>query len=262
MPLKHGFSLSTLKKEQYSRMMQIVIVSVIGFAGMFIRGLTGFGSALVMTPLMLFFFDIQTSVIAINLVEIAAVFSVTMNARHDIDRQYLKILLPITIVGIAVGSFFLISFNLQILKQIFGVLTVIFAGRIIFNLRAAASRQKKWSFSWGYLSGALGGILGGIFGTPGPPITIYLENQIDSQKVLRATLLIYFLALDIIRIIVYGCSGIVSMEMLKLAAFMLPASLAGSYCGQFVNLQINDKIFRALVAVLLVITGVLLAVGQ
>ncbi len=142
------------------------------------------------------------------------------------------------------------------------MLTVIFAVRIIFNLRSAAFRQKKWSFSWGYLSGALGGILGGIFGTPGPPITIYLENQIDSQKILRATLLIYFLALDIIRISVYGCSGIVSMEMLKLAAFMLPASLAGSYCGQFVNLQINDKIFRALVAVLLVTTGALLALGR
>jgi len=34
---------------------QLVIVSLIGFAGMFVRGLTGFGSALVMTPLMLFF---------------------------------------------------------------------------------------------------------------------------------------------------------------------------------------------------------------
>jgi len=241
---------------------QLILVSVIGFAGMFIRGLTGFGSALVMTTLMLFFFDIQTSVIAINIVEIVGVFSVTMNARHDIDRQYLKILLPITIVGIAVGSFFLISFNLQILKQVFGVLTVIFAVRIFINLRSAASRQKKWSFAWGYLSGALGGILGGIFGTPGPPITIYLENQIDSQTVLRATLLIYFLALDVIRIIVYGCSGIVSLDMLKLAAFMLPASLAGSYCGQFINLRVNDKAFRALVAVLLAITGILLALGK
>ena len=243
-------------------MMQLAIVSVIGFAGMFIRGLTGFGSALVMTPLMLFFFDIQTSVIAINIVEIVGVFSVTMNARHDIDRQYLKILLPITIVGIAIGSFFLISFNLQILKQIFGVLTVIFALRIVINLRSTASKKKKWPFSWGYLSGALGGILGGIFGTPGPPITIYLENQIDSQKVLRATLLIYFIALDIIRIIVYGCSGIVNLDMLKLAAVMLPASLVGSYCGQFINLQINDKIFRGVVAVLLVVTGALLAMGK
>ncbi len=243
-------------------MMQLAIVSVIGFAGMFIRGLTGFGSALVMMPLMLFFFDIQTSVIAINIVEIAGVFSVTMNARHDIDRQYLKILLPITIVGIAVGSFFLISFDLEILKRIFGVLTVIFALRIVINLRPTASRQKKWPFSWGYLSGALGGILGGIFGTPGPPITIYLENQIDSQKVLRATLLIYFIALDIIRITVYGCSGIVNLDMLKLAAVMLPASLVGSYCGQFINLQINDKIFRGVVAVLLVVTGALLAMGK
>lgn len=243
-------------------MMQLVIVSVIGFAGMFIRGLTGFGSALVMTPLMLFFFDIQTSVVVINLVEITGVFSITMNARRDIDRRYLKILLPVTILGIAVGSFFLISFNLEILKRVFGFLTVVFAVRIIFNLRPAVSGQKKWPFAWGYLSGALGGILGGIFGTPGPPITIYLENQIDSQKVLRATLLIYFLVMDIIRFIVYGCSGIVTTDMLKMAAFMLPAALAGSYCGQFVNLQINDRIFRALVAVLLVITGVMLAVGR
>ena len=41
-------------------MMQFIAVSAIGFAGMFIRGFTGFGSALAMTPLMVFFFDIQT----------------------------------------------------------------------------------------------------------------------------------------------------------------------------------------------------------
>lgn len=241
---------------------QLVIVSLIGFAGMFVRGLTGFGSALVMTPLMLFFFDIQTSVVVINLVEIAAVASITIAARHDIDRQYLKILLPITIVGIGFGSYFLISFNVHILKRIFGFITVAFAVRIVCNLWLPSSRRKKWPLSWGYLSGALGGLLGGIFGTPGPPITIYLENQIDSQKVLRATLLIYFLALDMVRIIVYGCSGIGSLDILKLAAFMLPASLLGSYCGQFVEMKINATVFRCSVALLLIVTGILLAAGQ
>ncbi len=104
--------------------------------------------------------------------------------------------------------------------------------------------------------------MSGIFGTSGPPIAIYLENQIDSQKILRATLLVYFLVLDIIRVIVYGCFGIVSFDILKLAAFMLPAALVGSYCGQFVQLQVNDKFFRGLMVVLLVITGVLLTVGR
>ena len=243
-------------------MTQLIIVSLIGFAGMFVRGLTGFGSALVMTPLLLFFFDMQTSVVVINLVEIAAVASITIAARHDIDRQHLKILLPITVVGIGLGSYFLISFNVQILKRIFGFITVAFAIRIVCNLWLSSSQRKKWSLSWGYLSGALGGLLGGIFGTPGPPITIYLENQIDSQKVLRATLLIYFLVLDIIRIIVYGCSVIGSLDMLKLAAFMLPAALLGSYCGQFVEMKINANLFRCSVALLLIVTGILLAAGK
>lgn len=104
--------------------------------------------------------------------------------------------------------------------------------------------------------------MSGIFGTSGPPIAIYLENQIDSRKILRATLLVYFLVLDIIRVIVYGCFGIVSFDILKPAAFILPAALVGSYCGQFVQLQVNDKFFRGLMVVLLVITGVLLTVGR
>lgn len=124
-------------------MMQFIAVSAIGFAGMFIRGFTGFGSALAMTPLMVFFFDIQTSVVAVGLVEITGGYSVSRNACHDIDRQNLKILLPMTIVGIAVGSFFHINCNLLILNRIFGVITTICAVRILYNLRSADFRQKN-----------------------------------------------------------------------------------------------------------------------
>lgn len=229
---------------------------------MFIRGLTGFGSALIMTPLLLFLFDIQSAVVITTIVEIVACSSVTIHARKDISTHFLKIVLPITIVGIVIGSYILVSSDSDLLKRIFGIFTIIFALRILFNLRKRISQRKKWPSGSGYIAGALGGILGGLFGTAGPPITVYLENQIDSKDTLRATLLAYFLILDVIRLFFYGYADIITIEILIKSLVILPAALTGAYIGRFINMVINDNIFRATVSIVLIVTGMLLVMGR
>ena len=67
--------------------------------------------------------------------------------------------------------------------------------------------------------------------------------------------------MDAIRLGSYGVSGMIGGDMLTYALIALPASLAGAYSGRFVEMRINEKVFRSMVALLLMATGILLAAG-
>jgi hypothetical protein len=229
---------------------------------LFVRSFTGFGSALIMTPLLLFFLDIKTTVVATAIVEILGSLWVTYQARKDVDRSLLRRLLPVAIVGMLVGSGALITAESDILKRIFGVFTVVFALRIMIALRPHGSARKSWPTGIGYLAGGISGLLGGLFGTAGPPIVVFLENQVSRKDVLRATLLAYFLVIDVLRMIPYALSKLVIMPVLEISAAMIPASLMGAYLGRRLHVRVSERAFRLAVGSVLLITGVLLALGQ
>ncbi len=240
----------------------IVYASAIAMVSLFVRGFTGFGSALVMTPLLLFFFNIRTTVVATAIVEILGSFWITIQARNDFDRPYLTILLPVGIFGMLAGSYGLANIDSDLLKRVFGVVTVVFAIRIILTLRQPQTAKKTWPKGFGYLAGALSGLLGGLFGTAGPPIVVFLENQVKNKNVVRATLLAYFIVIDILRLIPYTLSRLVTWQVLEISAAMFPASLLGAYLGKRFHTRVGEGAFRFAVGSLLAITGVFLALGH
>ena len=234
----------------------------IAMAALFVRGFTGFGSALIMTPLLLFFFDIKATVVATAIVEILGSFWVTVQARKDIDHSHLRMLLPVALLGMLVGWLALITVESGTLKRVFGTLTVLFAVRMIINFRRPGSNRKRWPSVIGYPAGAMSGLLGGLFGTAGPPIVVFLENQTTAKAVFRATLLAYFLAVDVLRMIPYALSRLMTVEVLGMSAAMFPVSLIGAYLGGKLQARVSESAFRLVVGAVLLATGVLLALGE
>jgi uncharacterized membrane protein YfcA len=240
----------------------MLAAACIAMAALFVRGFTGFGSALIMTPLLLFFFDIKATVVATAIVEILGSFWVTVQARKDIDSSHLRMLLPVALLGMLVGWLTLITVESGTLKRVFGTLTVLFAVRMIITLRRPDSHRKRWPSVIGYLAGAMSGLLGGLFGTAGPPIVVFLENQTTAKAVLRATLLAYFLAVDVLRMIPYAFSKLITNQVLEISAAMFPASLIGAYLGRKLQARVSESVFRLMVGAVLLATGVLLALGE
>jgi uncharacterized membrane protein YfcA len=214
-----------------------------------------------MTPLLLLFFDIKTVVVVTAILEIAAGVTVTIQARNYVDKKSLFIVLPVSVLGIVFGAYILVSFDSGILKKIFGGFTMLFAQRILIILWRGQTGRKVWPSVYGYVSGVLGGVLGGLFGTAGPPIAIYLENQLRSKDTLRATMLMYFLVIDMIRLIPYTYSSLMTFSVLKICLVALPASVAGAFRGKKVHLSIHEVGFRIAVSVVLIGTGFVLMVG-
>lgn len=238
----------------------MIAVALVALLAFFVQGFAGFGAALIMTPLLLLLVDLQTAVVAGALAQVPVGIWLTSRCWRAIDVPLLRLLLPISLLGIVAGSFGLARLDLQLLQQVFGVLTVIFALRILL-LAGRKLARRPWPRFAGYLAGATGGLLGGLFGTSGPPVVVYLENQLQQAATIRATLLAYFLILNLVRLATYGGAGLFDSQNLLAGLVMLPAALLGGTLGARLQGRAPVHIFRLIVGAILLVTGVMLALG-
>lgn len=239
--------------------MSIIFAAMIAFAGLFLRGFVGFGSSLVMTPLLMLFLDIKVAVIATAIVQVMVGTWVAAPARRFFNWTYLRLLLPTSVLGIVLGSVALVNFDGAALKRVFGLFTVLFALRILASLRKNVRKGSEWPPSAGHVAGMLAGIMGGLFGTSGPPIVVFLERQLDDRETLWATLLAYFVAIDSLRLANYVFYGLLTWEVTEISLVMLPAAALGAYLGSRLHAETGERVFRFGIAAVLLVSGCVLA---
>jgi hypothetical protein len=239
--------------------MLMLAVAGVATLAFFVQGYTGFGAALVMTPLLALLIDLRVGVVAAALVQVPVGMWLTMGARRGVDRPALVSLVPASAVGLILGTLSLATLDVTWLARLCGALTAVFALDV---LRRAVNRRavRPWP-TWAALpAGLAGGLLGGLFGTSGPPIVAYLERQLTRGSALRATLLAYFLAINLMRLIGYGAASLYSDKVLLAAAAMLPGASLGAWAGATFQRRTTEGPFRLTIAVVLLLTGVALAV--
>lgn len=238
-----------------------VAAALIALAAMIVRGLTGFGAALVMTPLLLLVFDAKTAIVSAALVQVVIGVALLYQVRARLDAAYLRLLAPWSVAGIAAGALLFVWVDPLLLKRLLGAVVVLFAARSLGALRGGGRMRTLWNPRWGYGAGLISGALGALLGTSGPPVVIFLENQLAHGATLRATLIAYFVIVDCVRTGGYLLGGQVSPDKMWIAAAMLPSAFLGSYVGTHLHLRMNERAFRASVGVLLMLTGLLLIVN-
>ena len=241
-------------------MFPFVVAAGVALLAMIVRGMTGFGSSLIMIPLLVMVIEPRVTIVAVAITEV--VIGLTMlrrvwgYARFDYVRQ----LLPLSLLGVMAGLAALAQFDSLLLKRSLGVVIMLFALRQILAMRGPGAARSRWPRWLGYVASLASGLLGALFGTAGPPVIIFLENQIDSGAALRGTLIVFFFVFDVVRLGGYALSGVLSPDALLTGAVMLPTALAGNWLGTHLHLRMNEKLFRAVVGALLMLAGLLLVV--
>jgi len=135
----------------------------------------------------------------------------------------------------------------------------VFSLRIFFTLEKSGEGEGKRRYIPGLLCGFAGGSIGGITGQQGPPIALYLEDQIKDKTKLRATLIAVFFINDVFRMIVYLTRGILRTEMFIQSLYFLPALIIAIIVGNFFHFRIEDSIFRKLIALILIASALIIA---
>ena len=164
-------------------------------------------------------------------------------------------------IGIVVGAILLVwlaGTAYQVLRFILGLSIIACALSLWRAARPLPSVSSPWVFA---LTGGIAGILAGMFSASGPPLVYLLYRQPMPHAWVRQSLMVVFGLGTALRLLIVVPSGQFSLLSLQLAAEALPVVfLVTGYAVRHPS-PLSPKLFKALICVLLIVTGLSMGVS-
>ena len=224
-------------------------------AGYAVRGVAGFGSGIVATPLLAFVLPMTTTAPLITLV--GALVSVRQALRdwHDIRWHAVLGFVPGALVGVPIGLWVVKTADQDLLARLLGVYVVAYAFYSLFGERllGRALTMPRWMV---HPIGVVGALISTLFGgLAGPIYVTYFDSLRLAKGVFRVSVSTTLLMLSIVRSAGYFATGVFRAEDLVLVvAALLPVAI-GTLAGEWVHDRVEQRTFRRGVGTLLVVSG-------
>jgi len=219
---------------------------------------TGFGFALVLTPIMAIVWDVKPVVVTGVILSTAGLIPLLLDARGHVPIGRVSTMFVASLGGIPLGVFLLERLDADAI-QVMVALTVMIAGVLLYlapHLSAGRDSMRGRA-----VAGFLGGALGSSTSMGGPPVVVYLLGREPDIHTFRATLIAYFLPGNILTLVAFALVGQVTGDVLLLSGAALPAVGAGIAFGIWLRRHVQAERFRTLVLGVLVATSAVVLIS-
>ena len=229
----------------------VAIAAVVVGLSYIIFGISAFGAALFVVPILSHFFPLDFVLPMCVLLDVSAALALGARFSRDADLSELKWMGPATLTGAVLGATLLVNLPRQATLTAFGIFLICYG---IYSLRAGAGARRV-SRVWAPVSGLVGGTFGTLFGIGAPPYAIYLTRRIEDKLVLRATLSNMVLISTGSRALVFALGGLMLADRLILFALLLPFALAGVGAGHRLQGRISREGLVRFISALVLLIG-------
>jgi len=237
--------IDSLSYTQYSLALSILIVAYT------FRGVTGFGSGLIATPLLALSFPLTFVIPFISILDMTASFTHIMHTRQHISWKVILRAIPFAFIGVPIGLFVLQTIDTLILVKALGIFIILFA---VYSL-ISPKLKKSDSIIWPAFGGFFGSLVGAMFGTGGPFYVFYFQLQQLDKSVFRATCAAVFLIDGLIRATGFTISGFYTSTVLLNIAYALPIMFIAMYIGNHLHTNITQRTFQKSIGIFLIVSG-------
>ena len=230
----------------------VALLAAIAFLGALIFGLTGFGAALVTIPLASHVVPLQFALALFALADLVSALRVGLESPKTAVRGEWTRLVPMILVGTALGVTALVNLPRKYGMLLLGVFVLSFA---VYSLLRRAS-TRVISARWAWLAGLAGGITSTLFGAGGPPYAIYLSQRGLTKEQFRATLAFATLTSISVRVLAFLLTGLLlDLRIWIAAAAAVPAAFAGIAVARRMFLRISREVLLRAIMVMLLFSG-------
>lgn len=235
--------------------MNFWIILIIVFSSL-IKGITGFGFALLSFPLLLTWYapkEIIPVLMICNL--IASIMIVLQKKEHKLlDKQsyYLIGIGGLFTIG---GVIALSSTDGKWLVKLSGILFIILT---IYSLARKMPKEKAMRNRAYLLSGAFIGFLTGAVSVSGPPLALFLNRANVSNRKFREIFAAFSVVTAVIAIYGYFQVGMITLSTLKMALIFAPILLTGTIVGKKLNTIMSINSFHSINIILTLLASVLM----
>ena len=223
--------------------------SVLFFAYL-IRGVAGFGSALIAVPLLALTLPLTIVVPLVVFLDYLGSASQGMNNRESIRWNEILPLLPFTVIGVVVSLYVMDSVKPEMLSVALGGFIIMFACYQLCSFKLGKAKP-----AIAVPSGFFGGFVGTLFATGGPFYVIYLNLRHLDKTSFRATFATIFLIDGAMRLAGYAIKGFYTLEMLGYLAMAVPVAGLGLFLGGRIHTSMGKATFVRLISALLLGSG-------
>lgn len=227
--------------------------------GYTVLGLTGFGSALVVVPLLAWYWPLPEVVALTLLMDVpASAFHSGLNWRQ-VQWRELRRLLPGLVAGTVLGLWLMPHMQSRWPLLLLGLYV---AGVGLNALRPKAASTGPAAPVWAYPVGGAIGLVEMLFGTAGPLVVAWLSRRVNDAAQMRAStpMIITVAAATVLGGMAW--EGRLSSDVLwQRWTVLIGVALLGVWLGHRVAHQVPVARLRQIICGLLVLSGLMLALG-
>lgn len=217
------------------------------------RGFSGFGSALIFVPLASAVLEPRLAAPLLVLVDNATAFPLVPAAWRAAARREVACLTAGALLGTPVGAWLLLRMDPVAMRWGMCALAVAMLGLLASGWRYHGRPALPLSLA----VGAGSGLFSGLAQMGGPPVVAYwLGGAIPAAKV-RANIVLFFATSGVVSMGVYLFAGLLTGQVLVLAALMAPGYALGLWCGSRLFGRASETLFRRICFALIALAAMI-----
>ena len=212
-----------------------------------VRGFSGFGSALVLSPSLAALYGARVAVPVALLLELALSGPFVPPALRLIDRRRTALLCVAAAAMVPVGAYVLTVVDGRTLRWVICTLVFVAVAIIGFGWRYHGRPHGAATAA----TGALSGLLGGATGLTGPPVIFYeLAGSAPIER-MRASFIVFFAWVDVVALVSFALTGTLGGRPLLISAALVLPYLAAAGVGARLFGRASETFYRRLALAIL-----------
>lgn len=227
----------------------------------FLKGLSGFGPALVFVPAVGLLLGPRVTLVASALIDLLVGLGMLLTLRYEReDWRFVLKMAGFVALGALIGSSLAGYVPARVVLGLIGLFVLLFGASFIRYDLPLPPGLLRVRFFRPWTGCAVGGLSGGLVGISGPFILAVTRPLMDKSR-FRRVMVAFFLFEGVVRLSVYGAVGMWNPEVVRLAVVACPAVIIGLIIGFCTHVTVTERRFNLMVGIVLVLIALRIGWG-
>ncbi len=226
--------------------LQIAVALAAALGASFVRGLTGFGMAILLVPILALALPPVEAVVLANALSLMIGMTEVRQLVREAERSA-WVIGSLVVVATPIGLYALSLTSADVARLVIALIAFSAFLAILLPRRGSAMPGRLVTGAVGVVSG----LMTGYAGMPGPPVVPYYAGRELPRSTIKASMLLVFVIAASAGLLSATWLGILHWELFAFALVMLPVILIGNRLGLAVSGRVSDPVWRATVGVVL-----------
>ena len=224
----------------------VAVALMAAFGSAFVRGLTGFGMAILLVPILALALSPLDAVLLTNFLSVFIGLSEIRRLLRGAERSA-WVIIALVALTTPVGLYLLSVTSPALARVVIAFIALSAFLAILLPRRGALDHHPATTGSVGVMSG----LMTGYAGMPGPPVVPYYVGRDIPRETAKASMMLIFTCASAAGLASGAAIDILDWSLALLAALLFPAVLLGNWLGNRASGRIEDRTWRICVGAVL-----------